>query len=545
MKVLHHNFNKLIDLGYSPKPVTYPNFEVLEVNVKDFIGNSKKKVLCKCDSCSSEYTTKLSGNLNICTKCQRTKAGHLSIINLNNYKKKQESLSIINQNEKEIIDSINLNNTKIATINKKYGLSGNTLSCWLKERGITPEHSLFTIKENRVKLKNSLLEKIPNYSEFTIGELAEKMNISSKEIQSLIRNKDISKLPTTKEKQKQIKDKIKLNIKNIINRNINGETLGDIAKDYNVAPCTLSTICSSYNIDVVLHPPKNTSKGEREVTAFIESLGENVTKKRIKYSKNSRQYYELDIFVESLMIGIEYCGEYWHRNEKTKHRDKMLFFKNMGITLITIFESEWKQKRNIIESMIRSRLGKCKRIYARDLMIRELSNIEARKFHNDNHLSGYVPSKLNFGLYDENDVNKIYCTLSLSKSRFNKNIQWEITRFCSLLNHSIVGGLSRLLSFFKMIYKPESILTYADLRFGEGNSYKLVGFTLDGITPPNYWYIKNRNGSILESRMRYQKHKLKHFKSYDPTKSELQIMEEEHYFRIYDCGNHRFIWKNG
>ena len=79
------------------------------------------------------------------------------------------------------------------------------------------------------------------------------------------------------------------------------------------------------------------------------------------------------------MFGIEYCGEYWHRyepykNNKNYHQEKTQYFLNKNITIMTIFESEWKTNQNLIKSMIKTRLGICDKIYARKCEIKEISD---------------------------------------------------------------------------------------------------------------------------------------------------------------------------
>lgn len=126
--------------------------------------------------------------------------------------------------------------------------------------------------------------------------------------------------------------------------------------------------------------------------------------------------------------------------------------------------------------------------------------------------------------------------MSFSKSRFDKKYQFELTRFSNILDYIVIGGFSKLLSFFRKNYSSESLLSYADLRFSDGKTYHKF-FEYVGITPPNYFYFKN---GLLESRIKYQKHKLIKMQSYDDEKTERTIMYEEGYYRIYDCGNLKF-----
>jgi hypothetical protein len=58
--------------------------------------------------------------------------------------------------------------------------------------------------------------------------------------------------------------------------------------------------------------------------------------------------------------------------------------------------------------------------------------------------------------------------------------------------------------------------------------------------PPNYWYFR-RGTNVLESRMKYQKHRLKKFESFDENKTEWDIMLDEGFDRVWDCGNAVYV----
>lgn len=78
--------------------------------------------------------------------------------------------------------------------------------------------------------------------------------------------------------------------------------------------------------------------------------------------------------------------------------------------------------------------------------------------------------------------------MTFGKSRFNKKYDWELLRYCTLSNFNIIGGASKLLSYFKKNYGG-SIITYADKRWSAGNLYKQLGFTQLKDSPPAYWYF--------------------------------------------------------
>ena len=130
--------------------------------------------------------------------------------------------------------------------------------------------------------------------------------------------------------------------------------------------------------------------------------------------------------------------------------------------------------------------------------------------------------------------------MTFCKSRFNKNFEWELSRYSS--SKHVIGGAGKLLKYFERIYKPKSLITYADRRFSQGNLYFKLGFIFDHFSSPNYFYTKNQ---IKLSRIECQKHKLNKIlgKKFDKDLSESENMFINGYNKIYDCGNYVFIKK--
>ena len=131
--------------------------------------------------------------------------------------------------------------------------------------------------------------------------------------------------------------------------------------------------------------------------------------------------------------------------------------------------------------------------------------------------------------------------MTFGKSRFNKNYEYELIRFCSKLNTQVIGGFSKLETYFIRTREPKSIITFADKRFSNGNVYNVNGYTLLRESTPNYFYFKG-NEKIRMSRNRFQKHKLhKSLKNFDPIKTEWENMRLNGFKRIYDLGNYCFV----
>ena len=284
------------------------------------------------------------------------------------------------------------------------------------------------------------------------------------------------------------------------------------------------------------------SSYEHEISEWLSDLDvKHVCNKKFKledYEKiNRKQPHEIDIFLEQYNLGIEFHGLYWHCDEhkyRNYHQDKWQFFKNKGITLLQVFENEWVLQKDIIKSIIRNYMNLSEnRVYARKCEIREIDIHEYREFCEENHLQGYCAAKIRLGLYYNNDLVQL---MSFSKPRYNCQYEYENIRTCTKLNYNIIGGFSKLLKYFINNYS-KSIISYVDLRYFNGEGYKNNGFKERDVSKPNYFYFKE--GSLeLESRIKYQKHKLKKiFENFDSDISEYKNMKMNGYLRIFDCGN--------
>lgn len=260
---------------------------------------------------------------------------------------------------------------------------------------------------------------------------------------------------------------------------------------------------------------------------------------------------ELDIYVPNKNIAIEYNGGLWHSfgssfpnnihhelKNKTNHFNKFKQCNDLNINLLQINSYEWNNlsKQNIWKSIINNKLGINNKIYARKCKIIELHNKQKNDFLNKNHLQGMDNSRIKLGLEYNGELVSV---MTFSKPRFNKNYEWELVRFCNLLNHNVIGGASKLLKHFIKNYSPKTLISYADLRYSNGNMYKKLGFKFKTYTPPSYVYIKS--DKVL-SRFSCQKNKLsKILENFDENKTESQNMIDNNYRKLWDAGTMLFI----
>lgn len=405
-----------------------------------------------------------------------------------------------------------------------------------------PKYKGLTTKHDHSITKVEIQEAIDKSTH--VGEVLKRTSLNYSVLQRLAKKYDLS-LPKNQwqlweDDRKEIVDQLD---KWVHLNYVEGLTLKEIAKTHSVSVGRLAAAFNDNDVQIKLHG-KRVSSGENEVYDFIcNYIDKNDVIKNSKSILPSKK--ELDIYIPKLNFAVEYCGEYWHseeRKEQSYHLDKYLECQTLGITLYTLFESEWLQRRNIVESMIKNRLNHVISVGARKTKFVEIPSYCAKSFHQSNHINGYVNSSYNVGL--ELDGELVSC-LSFSRSRFDKAFDYEITRFSSKLGYRIVGGLSKMLSNANI---SGSLLTYADLRYGSGNGYTATGFTdMTKRITPNYWYF-NKETQTKESRMAYTKKKILS-KIEDPDShsylTESQLMQKffPKVLKIYDCGSKKYSLK--
>lgn len=254
---------------------------------------------------------------------------------------------------------------------------------------------------------------------------------------------------------------------------------------------------------------------------------------------------ELDIYLPDLNLAFEFNGLYWHSEsfkEKDYHLNKTKECLNKGIQLIHIWEDDWDNKQDIVKSIILNKLGKnTKKIYARKCEIKEIyDNKIIRDFLEENHIQGFVGSKVKLGLYYNNELVSLmtFGNLRRNLGQKSKEGSYELLRFCNKLNTSVIGGASKLFKYFIKNYNFKEIISYSDNSRSNGNLYKVLGFQLLKNTISNYYWVVE---SVRKNRFNFRKDKLIK-KGYDPNKTEIEIMNELGYYRIFDCGSIKWIY---
>lgn len=275
------------------------------------------------------------------------------------------------------------------------------------------------------------------------------------------------------------------------------------------------------------------SRWQSEIADYVRTLISDVEVN----NRNVIAPYELDIYVPSRSFAIECNGIYWHSDAAGQHdpkhaEKKRILAKNAGINLLTIFEDEWRDKRHIIESMIRHRLGLSTRIGARKLTVQRCAVAEASHLLNEWHLEGYVNSS--YALKMVTKEGNIVGVCSLRWARGTNRTILEIARIAFHPGVHVSGGISK---FIAEVYcwgqelKAQKLLSYSDNRLGNGSGYLASGMQFDGLTVPRFWWT--------DFFKRYNRFKYRADKERSLT--EKQVAKEAGVVKIYGCSNSRWI----
>ena len=268
---------------------------------------------------------------------------------------------------------------------------------------------------------------------------------------------------------------------------------------------------------------------------------------------------EIDLYVEDKKIGFEINGCLFHseifgKKDRNYHLNKTMKCLEKNIYLYHIFEDELYYKSEIVYSKINHILNKnktIKKIHGRKCEIGvNLNNNIKKTFLNNNHIQGNDKSNINIYATFEDEVVAVMCfnnNRNMNKAKnHNKNI-YELTRFCVKRDYIVNGIASKMLKFFIRNFQPDKIISFADIRWTpnpSNNLYTKLGFQFDKQIKPDYTYYNPKIDPYHRfHKFNYGKNKLKNKfpLSYHENKSEWEIMQEEGFDRIWDCGKYRYV----
>ncbi len=401
------------------------------------------------------------------------------------------------------------------------------------------------IEDVKIKKKKTVLEKYGVENVFAATEIQEKAKKSMFKKYG-VEHISQSKLLMTEKKLNFIHSKLNF-LKDTVKPDFDVDA-------YVVVETVLKWICTQCNTKFTDHldnghiprckkcyPNKNNSG----VSFLEEQLFDSIlANNKIKSDRTILNGKELDIYIPEHNLAIEFNGIYWHSElngkDKNYHLNKTMQCEEKGIQLIHVFENEWLTKKDIVLSIIHSKMNIfSKRLYARQCTVKEISKAEKIHFLEENHLQGDDKSSIKIGLFYNSELVGV---MTFDISQQNINNQYVMHRFCSKLNYQIIGGASKLLNYFVKNHNPDSIITYADRRYSNNGFYETIGFDKGECTLASEWYF-GKDIIGIDDKLNWQKDNLvSKLDKFDNNLTVWENMMINGYDRIWDCGNYEFIW---
>ena len=229
-------------------------------------------------------------------------------------------------------------------------------------------------------------------------------------------------------------------------------------------------------------------------------------------------------------------------SSKNYHQEKSLLAEEKGFGLIQFYDADYHDVRRfeVFKEQLKALVSNKTKIGARECVVQSIDAKISNQFLNQYHFQGMERSStFRYGLYHDETLVGV---LTVGKSRYTKD-EFEIVRYCMDPNVVIMGGFSKLFKHaLKDIKSGSKIVSYMDLnkRLRASNVYEKHNFQFDGLTKPDYVWVK-RHGTETLSRYNTTKSRLAK-EGYDSSKSEVEIMRERGYFRVFGSGSKRYVF---
>ena len=280
-----------------------------------------------------------------------------------------------------------------------------------------------------------------------------------------------------------------------------------------------------------------------------EAQGRILSKTNLEFLNNLRDHsidatyekrlgdYCYDICIESQKLLVEIDPTYTHNSiynhygqirDKYYHRNKTICANDNGYQCIHIFD--WDDKLKIL-NMLYDKIS----IDASELEIYKLKSEVGNEFLNNYHLRKSCYNQLLYlGLVKNNEL---YQIMTFGKSRYNNHFDVEMLRTCTRFGYDIIGGAAKLFSFALNYFEFDSVISYCDIAKSNQNFYTCeLNMKLHHIVPPSR--IWSKNTQYITDKLLVEKgcKNLLHLDTYNSSLSNDQIMVQQGWFPVYDCG---------
>jgi len=194
--------------------------------------------------------------------------------------------------------------------------------------------------------------------------------------------------------------------------------------------------------------------------------------------------------------------------------------------LIHLDQDVWLKNAALVRNRLKVRIGRGDRLYARKGVIARLDKKRAVEFQQEHHLQQAVAGKYRYGLFIDGELSAL---MVFSGGRLMRHTEgyrsFECLRFCSRKGTVVIGGFSRLMTFFIKEFGPDDIMTYVDKDWSDGAKFIQMGFAPAGETQPQRFWVNNITWLRISE------------KEYD----KLPLSEQAYYYSVKNSGSLKMI----
>lgn len=272
--------------------------------------------------------------------------------------------------------------------------------------------------------------------------------------------------------------------------------------------------------------------------AFAELLSSAGIDYSVERKLGSKWY---DICIDTTVVEIDPTSTHnsymslWSDRKPTSqeyHLMKSQIAQENGYRCIHVFD--WDKWDKIID-MLKPK----QTIYARNCTIKEVDEPTTMIFENQYHLQGSVRRQVRrYGLYYQGELVQL---MTFGAPRYNKAYQWELLRLCTHSDFRVVGGASKLFKHFVTECSPSSIISYCDKAKFTGDVYIAIGMKLDHVSAPAKHWSRSTD-HITDNLLRQRGYDQLFGTNYGKGTSNEQLMLDNGWLPVYDCGQSVYVW---
>ena len=389
--------------------------------------------------------------------------------------------------QKEYID----NNMSMREIERKYGFCLKDIKKIITLFNIQKDNNL--IKEHK---RNAMISKYGSASVFGTTDVKQKIKETNLErygteygFQSDIVKQKIKETKFINATSKNIFANFNLliqygspnDIRTYFRMHFEGKTIYEVAEVVNLSHSRIGEIVKKYNLQEILNIRAGYSQKETILYNLIRKLVRN---KRILRNVKILNSFEVDIYIPSIKIGIEFNGNYWHSTDIKAidyHQKKSLLAEQKGIMLIHVYEYELDNNIEQLTSYFKNLFSIKKRISAHNCNIDELQQSDVLKLCSQ------------WDIENNNNFNKCYCLKYnddiLQMMLFNNTV---MIGTYTKSGYIVLGGISKLVKSYSTRTGNTEIYSTINFNKYSGDGLIAAGFELDSISCPDVITVNDK-----------------------------------------------------